>query len=538
MSVQAHATARTAARSRLATLRGSSALLLLALFAGAALISGFTILRGGAPFDEGLVLQAARRVTEGQLPYRDFLWAYGPAQPYVLGGLFDVLGPSLLSWRIPRVLLDAGVATTVYALVRREVSLPLALAAWLAAACAMAQPTSATPFPAALLPVLLAVGAVTRVPPRRGAPILAGVLCVVAAAWRIDFAVYGAGAVVVALALQPGRRRALAAFSVTALLGTLALYLPFAVAVGPADLWDALIGTSLRERDWWTLPFPISYDGGLRAWPPSDLVHGGKDVLGFYVAVVLVGGMALVAAAAAGTLARVRRLSPRLAALVVLGFGCLLYLLSRPDEFHVTPLVVVLAAAIPLALAELPEGAFSRARVRRSVIGGLTVALGLLLAYGLLNRASALLQPPRLATIRLPAADGAEAPPSEARALERMVAGVQRRVAPGEPIYAVTRRSDLVRLNQPLIYVLTDRDNPTNQDFGLLATPAAQRRTVAELDRVRPRVVVRWTDPISVVREPNLRGKPSGSRQLDHWLTSRYRLAERAGYYELLVPRR
>lgn len=134
MSVQAHATARTAARSRLATLRGSSALLLLALFAGAALISGFTILRGGAPFDEGLVLQAARRVTEGQLPYRDFLWAYGPAQPYVLGAWFDALGPSLLAWRIPRVLLDAGVATTVYALVRREVSLPLALAAWLAAA--------------------------------------------------------------------------------------------------------------------------------------------------------------------------------------------------------------------------------------------------------------------------------------------------------------------------------------------------------------------------------------------------------------------
>ena len=33
--------------------------LLAALFAGAAAISGFTILQGGAPFDEGIVLQAA-----------------------------------------------------------------------------------------------------------------------------------------------------------------------------------------------------------------------------------------------------------------------------------------------------------------------------------------------------------------------------------------------------------------------------------------------------------------------------------------------
>jgi hypothetical protein len=375
-------------------------------------------------------------------------------------------------------------------------------------------------------------------PARRRAPILAGVLCAFAAAWRLDFAVYGAGAVVVALALQPGRWRAVAAFSATALLGALALYLPFAVAIGPADLWDALIGKSLREHDWWTLPFPTSYGGQLRAWPPSDLVHDGKDVLGFYVPVVLLAGMALVAAAAAATVVRFRRLSPRLAALIVLGVGCLLYLLSRPDEFHVTPLVVVLAAAIPLAIAELPEAAFSRGRIRRFAIGGLTAALGLLLAYGLLNRASALFQPPRLAAIQVPAADGAKAPPSEARALERMVAGVQRRVPPGKPIYAVTRRSDLVRLNQPLIYVLSDRDNPTDEDFGLLATPAAQRRTVAVLDRVRPGVVVRWTDPISVVREPNLRGKPSGSRRLDRWLASRYRLAERAGYYELLVPRR
>ena len=109
--------------------------------------------------------------------------------------------------------------------------------------------------------------------------------------------------------------------------------------------------------------------------------------------------------------------------------------------------------------------------------------LVLLVAHGAANRLSALLRPPDLATIDVAVADGAKAPPAEAAAVERMVATVQRTVPPGEAIYAITRRSDLVRFNQPLIYVLTERDNATDRDFGLLAGAAAQRRTVAALER-------------------------------------------------------
>ena len=74
------------------------------LFCAAALISGFSLRRGIDPFDEGLVLQAAARVSDGQLPYADFLWSYGPGAPYLLAGLRELLGPSLLDWRILRVL--------------------------------------------------------------------------------------------------------------------------------------------------------------------------------------------------------------------------------------------------------------------------------------------------------------------------------------------------------------------------------------------------------------------------------------------------
>ena len=48
--------------------------LLAFLYAAGVLISAFTVLRGIDPFDEGLILSAAARVADGQLPYGDFPW--------------------------------------------------------------------------------------------------------------------------------------------------------------------------------------------------------------------------------------------------------------------------------------------------------------------------------------------------------------------------------------------------------------------------------------------------------------------------------
>src|SRR5205085_11696033 len=107
-------------------------------------------------------LEAARRVMQGQVPHRDFLWAYGPADPYLMAGLFKAFGVSLLDWRILRVVSDAASALAVFVLARRLAGTKLALLAWLAAACAFAQPTSANPqaeaFAFGPLPHVLATG--------------------------------------------------------------------------------------------------------------------------------------------------------------------------------------------------------------------------------------------------------------------------------------------------------------------------------------------------------------------------------------------
>jgi hypothetical protein len=496
-----------------------------ALFLGAALISGFTMLRGLDPFDEGLVLQAARRVVDGQLPYEDFLWAYGPAQPYLQGGLFEVFGVSVVQWRIIRVLADAGVALAVYVLVRREAGPRLALAGWLAAACIMAQPRSANPFPLALLAGLGALAVITAGPPTRGRVLGAAALTVVAAAFRLDFGIYAGVAVVAALAA--GRQwRAGGGYLAATAAGTLLVYLPFALVSGPADLYDALVGTSLREKEYWTLPFPWTYDGGLSG------LRDVKDLLDYYVPALLLVACAVTLVAVVLRLRADRRITPLMAGLVAYGVGGVAYLLSRTDEFHTAPLFVIAAIALPIVVArEWGSSGFLPVAVAAAVV------LTLLTAHGAWNRTSALLRPPDLDTVDVEVADGAKAPPDEARAVERMVRAVQSRVPPGEPIYVAPRRSDLVRFNAPLVYVLTERDNPTRRDFGLETSAAAQDRIVATLERVRPRVIVRWTAPIQVVREPNLRGRPTGVRTLDAYIARDYRLLERAGSYDVLVPR-
>ncbi|MDQ3935738.1 MAG: hypothetical protein M3340_14025, partial [Actinomycetota bacterium] len=85
-------------------------LLLGLLFAAAAALSAITVLDGVQPNDEGLMLQAAARIADGQVPYSDFWWYYPPGQPYLLGGLWEAFGPSLVAWRVVRVLVDALVA--------------------------------------------------------------------------------------------------------------------------------------------------------------------------------------------------------------------------------------------------------------------------------------------------------------------------------------------------------------------------------------------------------------------------------------------
>jgi hypothetical protein len=426
--------------------------------------------------------------------------------------------------------------------VRRTPPLPIALFAWLIAATGMAQPGGPNPFPVALALGLGAFAVATAAPPgaERGGrrPAISGALVAAAGFWRVDFGLFAAAAVVAALALAPAPRaarlRAVAVFAAAGLGIGVLLYAPFAIAAGPATLYERMVADGLRYGSYWTLPFPLEYDGGLRLWPPGALAEDLKDLVGYYVPLAVVVGLV---AGAIAALVRGRRERPpwRWAGLVVFGVGASTYMRSRPDEFHTQPLLVVVAVLLACALAWLISE--RRGLALGVLLAGALGVLALLAVAGTANRVSALLLPPTLERVGLPVTGAVRARPGEARALRRAVPYVQARVPPGEPIFVAPRRSDLVRFDNLLFYILADRDTVLDAGATLQALPAQQRRTVEAIVEKRPRIVVRWTDPLSSQREPNRRGRPSGSRALDNYLAHAYRPAATFGVYQVLRRR-
>jgi hypothetical protein len=87
------------------------------LWLGALAISAFTLDRILDPFDEGVLLQAAARMADGQWPYRDFQWAYGPGHVLPQAAWFAAAEPSVVPWRVLRALTDATIAVLVALLV-------------------------------------------------------------------------------------------------------------------------------------------------------------------------------------------------------------------------------------------------------------------------------------------------------------------------------------------------------------------------------------------------------------------------------------
>jgi hypothetical protein len=81
-------------------------------------------------YDEGIVLTGAMRVMAGQIIHRDFFSEYGPAQDYILAGLFKLFWPSVLIERVWDVAVKSTIAVVCFVIASRFGSRPLALAAY------------------------------------------------------------------------------------------------------------------------------------------------------------------------------------------------------------------------------------------------------------------------------------------------------------------------------------------------------------------------------------------------------------------------
>jgi hypothetical protein len=491
-----------APRHRLHALR--PALRYAILFVLGALLSCVTIRWGINPHDEGLMLQAGERIADGQLPYRDFYANYGPGQYFLVGGLDWLFGPSLLTWRIVRVLFDAGVAVLAYALVRRDAPEPLALGAWLTVAAAMAFPSIPHPNPTALA---LGFGALLLAERK---PAAAGALAGLAAVFRLDLGL----AAIAGAALQSGRRGA--ARVAVAGAGVAAVLMAPVIAVDPGAFWDQTIGFALDEQRLQRLPLPGAWHGGFEP----------NKILEFYTPYLLLAAAALWLAVAIA-----RRLPLKLWAPAPLAAAGVVYLLARADVYHLVPL----AAVVPILLAT--AAAKERQRAVAVVLVG---AMALIALQGLDRKRIQWLDPPPLATIHVDVADGVKAPTAEANSLTQLTRYVRARVPEGEPIFVANPRFDLVRVGNPLVYVIVQRPNPTRYDVmqpGVVTTAPVQKEIIGDLERARPRLVIRWLSPVADQEEDNGAGRSSGVRLLDRYLTRAYVPERRFGDYLVLRRR-
>ena len=91
--------------------------------------------RRAGVYDEGLALTAAMRVAAGQIPHRDFYANYGPAEFYILAGLFKVFGQSLLVERLYDLFVKALLMMSIYTFLRfycrRSIAIWVSVAAFL-----------------------------------------------------------------------------------------------------------------------------------------------------------------------------------------------------------------------------------------------------------------------------------------------------------------------------------------------------------------------------------------------------------------------
>lgn len=89
--------------------------------------------------DEGIVLQGAERILNGQIPYRDFFSFYTPGSFYVVALIFKVFGDSFIVARASVAFSGAIASAVTYLLARRTCSHSISvLAAILATTCGAA----------------------------------------------------------------------------------------------------------------------------------------------------------------------------------------------------------------------------------------------------------------------------------------------------------------------------------------------------------------------------------------------------------------
>ncbi len=483
-----------------------SAAIFLAVFAMLLVVHGNRVV---ATNDEGILLDAAQRVANGERPYVDF-WAYmTPGSYWLQAALFKIAGVSLFTARLIVIFDFALQCALVFWLTTKLASLRAASFVTVAfLGFQMADPTFLTAqhrwdsSTLALAGVALAVSASSRWKWVAAGVVLAiaawctptvGMVLIVAAGW---------------LAIQPAKRGALAP-----LLGGAAI--PFTAGVVWLVANDGL--TAMVQQILW-----LRQNYMVNAMPYGSILGGygalfedSSGGLELAIRVILVGCVALpailppVALLGWGWLIwrdKVTGEQRSVAVLCLLASAALILALSpRPDVMH---LAFVVALPYVLAAAAFGKLVPSAVRVPSGMLAALLAVVFSLHSFTGLGGMQSVASP--VGDLRVES--------KQSSAMEQLFATVR----PGEPLF--------VYPYMPMHYFLTQARNPTEYSF-LSPGMSTQREALAALGELQQRPP-EWILFMKVSKKEFLRVVPQGGSsqwryaELEDWLEQNYAAPE------------
>ena len=481
-------------------------ILSLALVVGLTTAYQLIFLREGIGLiDEGHLANAARRLTEGDLLYRDVYTVYPPASFYVVSVLFDWLGTSLIVVRGFHIAMTIALAIAVFGVGRLFLTvvwatlaaLLVGLTGWEAILERCHYAYLYCVFPIAALGILSILlrrdGPSERDEIRQecwgifGVGMLAGVTLAFRLVPFVGLSLAATLLVVLHSTQAKDALRRLACLILGGLAVVLPIGLAFAVGGGLTDLLQAVFWTSFGQYasgGEFNLPFP-----------PLTLLPGEWTQLGlgrlmrnweFYLPIAIYIGAALDFGLRARQCAQ-RRESIKnepnaLLRLAMMAFGVILFLRAtgRSDYYHLAPVLVPAYLLgvdfMARAWARFPIGGASKLAAI-PVLASLVLSLWL---HGVPNAAVRA----RNSDQRVELSIGG---PRVARSgvLDDLVFDLRQRTKAGEPI--------LVLPWYPVLYFLVDRPNPTRYDWlfpGYLTRDEDRARLVEEISQGSVRTLV------------------------------------------------
>lgn len=504
-------------------------------------------------YDEGIVLTDAMRVTAGQVPHRDFYVNYGPAQFYVLAGLFKLLGQSLIVERLYDLFLKSLIVTAAFAITsvycRRSIALGAAIVstAWVFSI----RVTGTAMVPVSLLGLIAAILLAPVFARRLSAKRLfvAGVIAGLAALFRYELGagLLGIGTFVLALAafLAPGglsiKARTFLSTYWPYLAGFAVLTVPAALyylSVAPIQPWihDAII-------------YPAKYYPRTRSLPFPRIRWSRLDNLDVYLPIVVVVislcGLIVRASKARRDDSRHAEIGAGFedweATLFTFMLLALLMYVKGFVRFDRMQMFAAIISSVPLLAILLGRRSdFPRAiRISIAIVACLFVLSAVRSTW--IQSKNLYLQ--RLSVLEELIPSARKVPDAQAAwcqsknpltvglcflpedygipATEFLVAHTR----PGEPLYSGVTRHDKIFVNDMLVYFATQRlpaSHWAHFDPGLQNSYEIQTQMVRELQEKAPPYILlmnneNWFD------EPNDSGKSSGIRVLDQYIRSRYR---------------